>query len=184
MSTSSNPRAFRPLHPRASPDRTISLKTLSTPATKHEQPPAARTALSFIRKSAAPAPTSPSAKRHSSTISLGTIFPRRKSLQTTAIATRRQSLWMNIAKNAPATHDTPAAMLPLGRAQSSLIRKKILRLLLVFSYLLSISLLAIALATFYGFFWSGYSTPHSTTTPDTRVTTHANETSREVLERR
>lgn len=110
-------------------------------------------------------------KRRSSTISLSNLFPRRKSLQTTALATRRQSLWMDISKN-PSTNDSSTAAASVASTTSpsyclendytSLVRKKILRCLLVFSYLLSISLLAIALATFYGFFWSGYS-PTSTT---------------------
>lgn len=101
-------------------------------------------------------------KRRSSTLSLSNIFPRRKSLQTTALATRRQSLWMNIAKNAPVTNDVQSSILPLRQEYSSLMRKKFLRLLLVISYLLSISLFAIALATFYGFFWAGYSTTEET----------------------
>jgi hypothetical protein len=101
-------------------------------------------------------------KRRSSTLSLSNLLPRRKSLQTTVLASRRQSLWMNIAKNAPATDNVQPSILPLGQEHSNLMRKKILRLLLVFSYLLSISLFAIALATFYGFFWSGYSKPETT----------------------
>ncbi|CAF3591697.1 unnamed protein product [Adineta steineri] len=80
-------------------------------------------------------PTPMNQKRSSSVISLGNIFPGRKSLQTTALATRRQSLWMNIAKNAPPPSiDTQPPILPLGQEPSSLMRKKILRLLLVFSY--------------------------------------------------
>jgi hypothetical protein len=104
-----------------------------------------------------------SQKRRSSVISLSNLIPRRKSLQTTALAIRRQSLWMSIAKNGPSNDDAQSSMLPLQIEQTSLMRKKILRLLLVFSYLLSISLLAIGLATFYGFFWSGYSTQQTTT---------------------
>ncbi|CAF1139321.1 unnamed protein product [Adineta steineri] len=117
-------------------------------------------------------PTPMNQKRSSSVISLGNIFPSRKSLQTTALATRRQSLWMNIAKNAPPPSiDTQPPILPLGQEPSNLMRKKILRLLLVFSYLLSISLLAIALTTFYGFFWSGYGTPPTITTlSDVKIT--------------
>lgn len=116
-------------------------------------------------------PTSMTSKRRSSTISLSNLLPRRKSLQTTALATRRQSLWMNIARNAPPTNDdTQSSILPLRQEHTNLMRKKILRLLLVFSYLLSISLLAIALATFYGFFWSGYGTPQQTNVFDVKTT--------------
>ncbi|CAF3093313.1 unnamed protein product [Rotaria socialis] len=100
--------------------------------------------------------TSMSAKRRSSAIILNSLLSRRKSLQTTALATRRQSLWMSIAKNVSLSNDFQISPLPLPQGDN-LIRKKVLRLLLVFSYLISISLLAIALATFYGFFWSGYS---------------------------
>lgn len=109
-------------------------------------------------------------KRSSSTIILNNLLPRRKSLQTTAIATRRQSLWMSIAKNDSGANDFQVSLLPLRQQQNSLLRKKLLRLLLVFSYLLSISLLAIALATFYGFFWSGYSTSKATTISDLTAT--------------
>jgi len=115
-------------------------------------------------------PTSMAQKRRSSTISLTNMLPRRKSLQTTALATRRQSLWMSIAKNGPSTNDVQTPVLPLRIEHTSLMRKKFLRLLLVFSYLLSISLFAIALATFYGFFWSGYSTTETTTILDVRET--------------
>lgn len=124
-------------------------------------------------------------KRRSSTISLSNLFAQRKSLQTTAIATRRQSLWMDISKNPMATELTTAATtsttgaaaaaaaiagaLPpsycLENDYTRLIRKKFLRFLLVLSYLISISLLAIALATFYGFFWSGYSPTSATSNP-------------------
>jgi len=119
-------------------------------------------------------------KRRSSTISLSNLFAQRKSLQTTALATRRQSLWMDISKNPMANEltttttttvaaATAAAALPpsycLENDYTRLIRKKILRFLLVFSYLISISLLAIALATFYGFFWSGYSPTSTTSNP-------------------
>jgi hypothetical protein len=100
-------------------------------------------------------------KRRASITSIGHLLPRRKSLQMTALASQRQSLWMNIAKNAQA-NNTQSSPFPLRQQQTSLLRKKLLRLLLVFSYLLSISLFAIALATFYGFFWSGYG---STQTP-------------------
>ena len=181
MSTSSHTRALRTLNTHASPSRPVSLKTLPK-AAKHEPTVFGRIPLSAIRNSTAVTSTSPggtgkcaptSVQRHSSTISLGNIFPRRKSLQTTAIASRRQSLWMNIARNASATNDVQPMPLPLRNAHSSLMRKKILRLLLVFSYLLSISLLAIALATFYGFFWAGYGTPPSTSVPDVRVTTRS-----------
>lgn len=110
-----------------------------------------------------PIPLTP--KRRSSVTSLGNILPRRKSLQMTALASQRQSLWMSIAKNAAQTNTTnQTSSFPLrSQPQSSLLRKKFLRLLLVFSYLLSISLFAIALATFYGFFWSGYSTTQTPT---------------------
>jgi hypothetical protein len=114
--------------------------------------------------------TSMTQKRRSSVISLGSLLPRRKSLQTTALATRRQSLWMSIAKNSSPNEDVQPTLLPFRHDQTSLMRKKILRLLLVFSYLLSISLLAIALATFYGFFWSGYGTPQTTNVLDIRTT--------------
>lgn len=93
-------------------------------------------------------------KRRSSTISLNNMLSRRKSLQTTALATRRQSLWMNISKTPSINDDNQTSILPLRQEHTNLVRKKILRLLLVFSYLLSISLLAIALAIFYGLFWT------------------------------
>ena len=99
-------------------------------------------------------------KRRASSVSLNHLLSRRKSLQTTALAVRRQSLWMNLSKNAPVVENQT----PLPSCQqdpSNLTRKKLLRLCLVFSYLFSISLFAIALATFYGFFWSG---SHPTTT--------------------
>ncbi|CAF3593500.1 unnamed protein product [Adineta steineri] len=97
-------------------------------------------------------------KRGSSITSLSHLIPHHKSLQMTALASQRQSLWISIAKNAQ-TDNTQASSLPiLGHPHANLTRKKLLRLLLVFSYLLSISLFAIALATFYGFFWSGYTT--------------------------
>jgi hypothetical protein len=112
----------------------------------------------------------PIQKRRSSAMSLNNLLSRRKSLQTTAIATRRQSLWMNISKNAPTTDDTQTSIFPFGEEPPSLMRKKILRLILVFSYLLSISLLAIALATFYGVFWSGYSTTKTTNVLDVKTT--------------
>ena len=95
-------------------------------------------------------------KRRASVSSIGHFLPRRKSLQITALASQRQSLWMNIAKNAQA-NTTQLSPFPLRQQQPNLLRKKLLRLLLVFSYLLSISLFGVALATFYGFFWSGYS---------------------------
>jgi hypothetical protein len=116
-----------------------------------------------IAKSASMTP-----KRRSSTLSLSNLLPRRKSLQTTALAVRRQSLWMNIAKNASATDDVQPSILPLRQDHSNLMRKKFLRLLLVFSYLISISLFAIALATFYGFFWSGYNTQETTNVLDVK----------------
>lgn len=101
-------------------------------------------------------PTALTPKRRASVSSIGHFLPRRKSLQTTALASQRQSLWMNIAKNAQ-TNNTQLSPFPLRQHQPNLLRKKLLRLLLVFSYLLSISLFGVALATFYGFFWSGYS---------------------------
>ncbi|CAF2725242.1 unnamed protein product [Rotaria sp. Silwood2] len=115
-------------------------------------------------------PTPMSPKRRSSTVLLSNLLPRRKSLQTTAIATRRQSLWMSIAKNDSSANDFQLSLLPLRQEHNSLMRKKLLRLLLVFSYLISISLLAIALATFYGFFWTGYSTSKTTTISDLTAT--------------
>ena len=133
-----------------------------------------------------PAPTSSSGiikpipiteKRQSSIISLGSIFPRRKSLQTTALATRRQSLWINLSKNAASSTSPPPLLLPLAQDHSSLLRKKILRLLLVFSYLLSISIFGIALATFYGLFWSGYSSPQTTNIVDILITTPSSSSS-------
>jgi hypothetical protein len=98
-------------------------------------------------------------KRRASISSMGHFLPRRKSLQITALASQRQSLWMNIAKNAQANNTQPTPTptpFPLPQEPTNLLRKKLLRLLLVFSYLLSISLFGVALATFYGFFWSGY----------------------------
>ena len=113
--------------------------------------------------------TSVAPKRRSSAISLSSILPRRKSLQTTALASRRQSLWMNIAKNPSITDDIQTSVLPLQPQPYSLIRKKILRVLLVISYLISISLFAVALATFYGFFWSGYSRVETSTVLSVRT---------------
>jgi hypothetical protein len=123
-------------------------------------------------------PTAMTAKRRASSVSLSHLLPRRKSLQTTVLASRRQSLWMNIAKNSTST-DAQPSLLPPRIEHTSLMRKKILRLLLVFSYLLSISLLAIALATFYGFFWSGYSI-HQTTTVRSLIPFQSNLTSVDV----
>lgn len=113
--------------------------------------------------------TSVTPKRRSSAISLSSILPHRKSLQTTALATRRQSLWMSIAKNPSITDDIQISILPLQPEPSRLIRKKILRILLVISYLISISLFAVALATFYGFFWSGYSRIETSTVLSVRT---------------
>ncbi|CAF1085043.1 unnamed protein product [Adineta ricciae] len=98
-------------------------------------------------------------KRCSSITSLSHLLPRQKTSQMTALASQRQSLWISIAKNAQLNANQRSS-LPLlqQQQQTSLTRKKFLRLLLVFSYLLSISLFAIALATFYGFFWTDYST--------------------------
>lgn len=113
-----------------------------------------------------PIPLAP--KRRGSVSSIGHLLPRRKSLQMTALASQRQSLWISIAKNAQ-TNNSQASSFPFRQQQqTSLLRKKLLRLLLVFSYLLSISLFAIALATFYGFFWSGYS-PKQTITESSNV---------------
>lgn len=114
-------------------------------------------------------PISMPPKRRSSVMSLSNIFPPRKSLQTTALATRRQSLWMSIAKNPSISDEVETSILPLQPEPSNLIRKKLLRLLLVMSYLISISLFAIALATFYGFFWSGYSQIETTTVLNRRT---------------
>ena len=109
-------------------------------------------------------PTSSAPKRRASISSMGHFLPRRKSLQITALASQRQSLWMNIAKNAQATNTQPSSNpFQIGQQQTNLLRKKFLRLLLVFSYLLSISLFGVALATFYGFFWTGYGTREATT---------------------
>lgn len=108
-------------------------------------------------------------KQRPSIVSMANLLPRRKSLQMTALAEQRQSLWVNLAKN-PQTTQTQVPSFPLRQQQqSNLLRKKLLRLLLVFSYLLSISLFAIALATFYGFFWSGYSTTSRTSIPPPNI---------------
>jgi len=107
-------------------------------------------------------------KRHSSTGSLGHLLSRPKSSQMTALATKRQNLWMSIAKN---TQVNSAQSTPIAIQQTSLMRKKLLRLLLVFSYLISISLFAIALTTFYGFFWSGYDTTQTATTESNVIPT-------------
>lgn len=109
-------------------------------------------------------------KRRSSTVILNNLLSSRKSLQTTALATRRQSLWMSIAKTEAPINEPQFTPLTLLQQNNNLIRKKALRLLLVFSYLISISLLAIALATFYGFFWSGYGQIQTTTIPDAQTT--------------
>ena len=103
-------------------------------------------------------------KRRMSTTGLAHLLPNRKGLPMTALATRRQNLWMSIAKNAQGNSvDSSSFPLRQQNKQPSLMRKKFLRLLLVISYLLSISLFAIGLATFYGFFWSGYSPSPSVT---------------------
>lgn len=125
-------------------------------------PPASPSPKSILK------PTGIQPKRCSSVSSVTQMLPRRKSLQTTALASQRQSLWMNIAKNAQKndSQTSSSATFPFRHQQTNLLRKKILRLLLVFSYLLSISLFGIALVTFYGFFWTGYSTtPASTDRP-------------------
>lgn len=120
-------------------------------------------------------------KRKRSSIHLIQLFPRRKSLQTTAIAIRRQSLWMNLAKT-PSTN--PEDLYPNANSSFPLdetndfIRKKILRFLLVFSYLISISLLAIALATFYGFF---YSTTDLNSISSTTISSLINQTNFESI---
>ena len=165
MTAVSQPRAFQPYNNyKTSP--IIPIKKLTAMSPIDESSALGQIPFSPIRVNAKPTPSSPDGtikstpmgqKRRSSVMSLGTLFPQRKSLQTTALATRRQSLWMNISKNPSTTSETQPSLLPLRQDHSSLMRKKILRLLLVFSYLLSISLFAIALATFYGFFWTGYS---------------------------
>lgn len=116
-------------------------------------------------------------KRRLSTASLGNLLPSRKGSPMTALAAKRQNLWMSIAKN-PEAQNSELTSIPLQRETEppSLLRKKILRLLLVFSYLLSISLFAIALATFYGFFWSGYDTNVAQTSTTIFVSSTANST--------
>jgi hypothetical protein len=165
MTTVSQPRAFQPYNNyKTSP--IIPIKKPVTMLPIDESLAFSQIPYTSIRINTKPVPSSPDGvlkstpigqKRRSSTMSLGTLFAQRKSLQTTAIATRRQSLWMNISKNPSTTDEIQPSLLPLRQDHSSLMRKKFLRLLLVFSYLLSISLFAIALATFYGFFWTGYS---------------------------
>jgi hypothetical protein len=120
-----------------------------------------------------PIPITP--KRRGSVTSIGRLLVRRKSLQMTALASQRQSLWMSIAKNAQVNNTQSSPLpFPLQQQHTSLLRKKLLRLLLVFSYLLSISLFAIALATFYWFFWSGYSTTQTATQiPNVLLTTNS-----------
>jgi len=178
MATSTQSRTFQAFNNRNYQARLSSIK--KSPRTSNDEPVVfGRIPYSVIRTSVEAAPSTPGSprkstseakKRSSSTISLGNLLPRRKSLQTTALAARRQSLWMNIAKNAPPTNDVRPSILLLRQEHSSLMRKKFLRILLVFSYLLSISLLAIALTTFYGFFWSGYTTPQTTSVSDVKVT--------------
>ncbi|CAF0770220.1 unnamed protein product [Didymodactylos carnosus] len=89
-----------------------------------------------------------------------------KNLRKNSTTPKVKSLWMNIGRNSLST--TPEPLLS-NRPRRSQLRKKLLRLLLVFSYLLSISLFAIALATFYGFFWTAHLTPTSSDN-DTLVT--------------
>jgi hypothetical protein len=178
MATSTQSRTFQAFNNRNYKARTSSIK--KSPRTSNDEPVVfGRIPYSVIRTSGEAVPSSPGSpikstsetkKRNSSTISLGNLLPRRKSLQTTALSARRQSLWMNISKNAPPTNDVRPSILLLRQEHSSLMRKKFLRILLVFSYLLSISLLAIALTTFYGFFWSGYTTPQTTSVSDVTVT--------------
>ena len=160
MATSSQSRGFQAFNSRNYKTQLPSMEKF--PRTSNDEPLLfGRMPYSAIRISGGTVPSSPggpmkstsaTSKRSSSTISLSNLFAPRRSLQTTALATRRQSLWMNIARNAPPANDVQSSMLPLRQEYSSLKRKKFLRLLLVFSYLLSISLFAIALATFYGFF--------------------------------
>ncbi len=188
MAASSHNRAFQAYNSHHFPNRPA-LKTSSAVTTK-ESLVFGRIPYSSIKttiETASSTPTSPSPnsvvkptpltpKRRASINSIGHFLPRRKSLQMTALASQRQSLWMNIAKNAQTTATTQSSPLPSRQQQTSLLRRKLLRLLLVFSYLLSISLFAIALATFYGFFWSGYSTTQTVTdvpavlsTPNTSI---------------
>ncbi|CAF0776238.1 unnamed protein product [Rotaria sp. Silwood1] len=135
----------------------ISYSSIKTNTEKVSSQPPSPNPKNIIKPIAVPA------KRPSSITSIVHLLPRRKSLQITALASQRQSLWMNIAKNAQ-TDNTHVQQYPLRQQQTNLMRKKLLRLVLVFSYLLSISLFAIALATFYGVFWTGYSTTQTTTT--------------------
>jgi hypothetical protein len=144
VSTSGEPLAFGRI-PYSSMKKTV--ETISTP-------PSTPGVNSVVK------PVAITPKRRSSTPSLGNMLPRRKSLQMTALASQRQTLWISIAKNAQA-NNTQSSPFPLRQQQTNLLRKKILRLLLVFSYLLSISLFAIALATFYGVFWTGSSIIHT-----------------------
>ena len=112
-------------------------------------------------------------KRRLSAASLSNLLPNRKGLPMTALATNRQNLWMSIAKNPSSQPTLEETSITLRRQiePPSLLRKKLLRLVLVFSYLLSISLFAIALATFYGFFWTGYETNVALTTPTEAIWT-------------
>ncbi|CAF1156352.1 unnamed protein product [Adineta ricciae] len=185
MATSTHVRGIQAIHVRDPSYRPVSLKSYPR-ALNNESMSTGRVPFSAIRNSSMPAPTSSSGiikpipiteKRQSSIISLGSILPRRKSLQTTALATRRQSLWMNLSKNPTSSTNPPPLLFPLAQDHSSLLRKKILRLLLVFSYLLSISIFGIALATFYGLFWSGYSSSQPTNILDIRITTPSSSSS-------
>jgi hypothetical protein len=179
MTTSLQSRVFQTYNSYNTKTRSPSIKKAIPLASINESLVFGRIPYSSIRTKTGTIPSSPveiikpismTQKRRSSTLSLSNMLPRRKSLQTTVLATRRQSLWMSIAKNGPSTNDVQPPVLPLNLEHTSLMRKKFLRLLLVFSYLLSISLFAIALATFYGFFWSGYSTTETTTILDVRET--------------
>ncbi|CAF1241778.1 unnamed protein product [Rotaria magnacalcarata] len=140
ISTMGEPSAFDHI-----PYSSIKTSTEKVPSL----PPSPDSTSSVKRTSVLPA-------KRASIVSMANLLPRRKSLQMTALATQRQSLWINLAKNAQ-INNSQVSSFPLRQQQTNLLRKKLLRLLLVFSYLLSISLFAIALATFYGFFWTGYS---------------------------
>ncbi|CAF0763528.1 unnamed protein product [Adineta ricciae] len=184
MATTSQNRAFQAYNSRYFPNRpapkesanSSSPKTTTTPATPSTAEPLVfgRIPYSSIKSTTDKCSSIPSSpvphaamkttpmteKRCSSITSLSHLLPRQKTSQMTTLASQRQSLWISIAKNAQlnANQQSSLPLLQQQQQQTSLTRKKFLRLLLVFSYLLSISLFAIALATFYGFFWTDYST--------------------------
>ncbi|UJR33994.1 hypothetical protein I4U23_021409 [Adineta vaga] len=171
MATSSQNRAFQAYNSRHFQNRPTSKKPIVSTTTSADPLVFGRIPYSAIKSPTEQCTSPPSSpgpstvvkstpmpeKRCSSITSLSHLLPRQKSSQITALASQRQSLWINIAKNAQANSHQTSSLPFLRQQQTSLTRKKILRLLLVFSYLLSISLFAIALATFYGFFWTDYS---------------------------